>query len=90
VGNHQNYAQATGASSSQIGLILDGYPYVTTIFQVPFGMVTYKLGHRRMLIANGQSPVILLGLMTSCATIFRACSLSLILGIIVVAALSGK
>jgi len=46
------YAQGMGASPSQTGLILAGYSYVTAIFVVPFGMLTDKMGHRRMLITG--------------------------------------
>jgi len=63
-------AQAIGDSLSQIGLVLAGYSYVNTMFLVPLGMLSDKMGYRKMLIAISQSPLILLGLMTNSATMF--------------------
>jgi len=64
------YAQAICDSPSRIGSILAGYYYVTTMFLVPLGILTDKMGRCRMLIAIGRSPVMLLGLTTSFASIF--------------------
>jgi Arabinose efflux permease len=46
------YAQGMGASLSQVGLILASYSYVTAIALIPFGMLSDKVGHHRMLIAG--------------------------------------
>jgi len=46
------YAQGMGASPSGVGLILASYSYVTAIALVPFGLLSDRVGHRRMLIAG--------------------------------------
>ena len=46
------YAQEMGASPSGVGLILASYSYVTAIALVPFGLLSDRVGHRRMLIAG--------------------------------------
>ena len=46
------YAQDMGASPFEVGLILASYSYVTAIALVPFGLLSDKIGHRKMLIAG--------------------------------------
>jgi len=46
------YAQSMGASPSQVGLVLAGYSYVTAIALIPFGMLSDKVGHYKMLVAS--------------------------------------
>ena len=43
------YAQEMGASLSQVGLILASYSYVTAIALIPFGMLSDRVGHLKML-----------------------------------------
>jgi MFS family permease len=46
------YAQGMGASPSQVGLVLAGYSYVTAIALIPFGMLSDRVGHHKMLVAS--------------------------------------
>lgn len=46
------YAEGMGASPSQIGLIVAGYSYVTAVALIPFGILSDKVGHARMLTAG--------------------------------------
>jgi MFS family permease len=46
------YAQGMGASPSEVGLILASYSYVTAVALVPFGLLSDRIGHRRMLIVG--------------------------------------
>lgn len=43
------YAQGMGASPSQVGLILASYSYVTAIALIPFGILSDRVGHLKML-----------------------------------------
>ncbi len=44
------YAQDMGASPSEVGLILASYSYVTAVALIPFGLLSDRIGHHRMLI----------------------------------------
>ena len=46
------YAQSMGASPSQVGLIIAGYSYITAIALIPFGMLSDRVGHHKMLLAS--------------------------------------
>ncbi len=46
------YAEGMGASPAEIGLTLAGYSYVTAVALIPFGILSDRVGHRRMLIAG--------------------------------------
>jgi DHA1 family multidrug resistance protein-like MFS transporter len=46
------YAEEMGASPPQIGLIVASYSYVTAIALIPFGMLSDKVGHLKMLAAG--------------------------------------
>lgn len=43
------YAEGMGASPPQIGLIVAGYSYVTAVALIPFGILSDKIGHIKML-----------------------------------------
>jgi DHA1 family multidrug resistance protein-like MFS transporter len=46
------YAEAMGASPAEVGLTVAGYSYVTAVALIPFGMLSDRVGHRRILIAG--------------------------------------
>jgi len=46
------YAEGMGASPAEIGLTVAGYSYVTAVALIPFGILSDRVGHRRMLIAG--------------------------------------
>jgi len=46
------YAEGMGASPAEVGLTVAGYSYVTAVALIPFGMLSDRVGHRRILIAG--------------------------------------
>ena len=46
------YAEGMGASPSEVGLTVAGYSYATAIALIHFGMLSDKVGHRRMLVVG--------------------------------------
>jgi DHA1 family multidrug resistance protein-like MFS transporter len=46
------YAEGMGASPAQVGLTVAAYSYVTAVALIPFGMLSDRVGHRRIVVAG--------------------------------------
>jgi MFS family permease len=46
------YAEGMGASPAEVGLTVAAYSYITAVALIPFGILSDRVGHRRMLIAG--------------------------------------